>query len=446
MDEENNKEKIIPQVIEDEMKRAYLDYAMSVIVGRALPDVRDGLKPVHRRILYAMNDMGMRYNTASKKCARIVGEVLGKYHPHGDQAVYDSLVRMAQEFSLRYPLIKGQGNFGSLDGDNAAAMRYCVTGDTLINTDKGILPIDCISNKEEEDIRISVQDYQGKTQKAVKFFNSGKHKIYQILTVQNYELKGSANHPILCWTVDIFGVPKHEWKLLSELSEKDYVLLSRTDGLFRKTNLPLQKFKPKTKKKEKNILLPKEMTSSISFLLGALVAEGSSHQKKFIFNNKDINFYNAVKKAIYDNFTGIKLYERKIAGNCRELEIYHQKVVRFLQNIGLEHKKSDAKEIPFSVLQSKKAIIKYFLVGLFEGDGSVLLKTDMRHGGKSIELTYNSKSKKLITQLKIVLLNFGIATTAPYTDKRNGCYKLIISGVDNIDRFQKEIGFFSKKK
>jgi DNA gyrase subunit A len=117
-------EKIHNKLIEDQMKDAYLDYAMSVIVGRALPDVRDGLKPVHRRVLYAMQQIGLTYNKSFKKCARIVGEVLGKYHPHGDTAVYDSLVRMAQEFSLRYPLVKGQGNFGSIDGDNAAAMRY----------------------------------------------------------------------------------------------------------------------------------------------------------------------------------------------------------------------------------------------------------------------------------------------------------------------------------
>ena len=117
-------DKIILQVIDDEMKDAYLDYSMSVIVGRALPDSRDGLKPVHRRILYAMNDLGIKWNTSYKKCARIVGETLGKYHPHGDSAVYDSLVRMAQSFSLRYPLIQGQGNFGSIDGDSAAAMRY----------------------------------------------------------------------------------------------------------------------------------------------------------------------------------------------------------------------------------------------------------------------------------------------------------------------------------
>jgi len=110
--------------IESEMQESYLSYAMSVIIGRALPDIRDGLKPVHRRILYAMYDMGMRHNSQYKKCARIVGEVLGKYHPHGDTAVYESLVRMAQDFSMRYPLIDGHGNFGSVDGDSPAAMRY----------------------------------------------------------------------------------------------------------------------------------------------------------------------------------------------------------------------------------------------------------------------------------------------------------------------------------
>jgi DNA gyrase subunit A len=117
-------EKIIPIYIEDEVKDSYLNYAMSVIVGRALPDVRDGLKPVHRRILYAMQELSLDHSKPYKKCARIVGEVLGKYHPHGDVAVYDTLVRLAQDFSLRYPLVDGQGNFGSVDGDAAAAMRY----------------------------------------------------------------------------------------------------------------------------------------------------------------------------------------------------------------------------------------------------------------------------------------------------------------------------------
>ena len=113
-----------PVLIEEEMRAAYLDYAMSVIVARALPDARDGLKPVHRRILYAMHDMGLGAGSPYKKSARIVGEVLGKYHPHGDSSIYDAMARMAQDFSLRYPLVDGQGNFGSVDGDSPAAMRY----------------------------------------------------------------------------------------------------------------------------------------------------------------------------------------------------------------------------------------------------------------------------------------------------------------------------------
>ena len=116
---ESDHEEINTINIEDELKQSYLDYAMSVIVGRALPDVRDGLKPVHRRVLFAMNDLNNSYNRAYMKSARIVGDVIGKYHPHGDTAAYDTIVRMAQDFSMRYPLVDGQGNFGSLDGDSA---------------------------------------------------------------------------------------------------------------------------------------------------------------------------------------------------------------------------------------------------------------------------------------------------------------------------------------
>src|ERR1700712_2820386 len=115
---------IEPRFLEEEMRSSYLDYAMSVIVGRALPDVRDGLKPVHRRVLYAMHDGGFQPNRGYAKCARITGAVMGDFHPHGDSSIYDTLVRMAQWFSMRYPLVDGQGNFGSMDNDPAAAMRY----------------------------------------------------------------------------------------------------------------------------------------------------------------------------------------------------------------------------------------------------------------------------------------------------------------------------------
>jgi len=146
--------------LEDEMRQSYLDYAMSVIVGRALPDVRDGLKPVHRRVLHAMRELGNEWNKAYKKSARVVGDVIGKYHPHGDTAVYDTIVRMAQPFSMRYLLVDGQGNFGSVDGDLPAAMRYTevrmsrIAGELLADIDKQT--VDFTPNYDESETEPSV--------------------------------------------------------------------------------------------------------------------------------------------------------------------------------------------------------------------------------------------------------------------------------------------------
>jgi DNA gyrase subunit A len=156
----NFAKEIIPVNLEDEMKQSYLDYAMSVIVGRALPDVRDGLKPVHRRVLYAMSELGNDFNKPYKKSARVVGDVIGKYHPHGDTAVYDTMVRMAQPFSMRYMLIDGQGNFGSVDGDSPAAMRYTevrmakIAHELLTDLDKET--VDFIPNYDESESEPSV--------------------------------------------------------------------------------------------------------------------------------------------------------------------------------------------------------------------------------------------------------------------------------------------------
>src|SRR5512141_1564142 len=150
----------LPISLEAEMRHSYLDCAMSVIVGRALPDVRDGLKPVHRRVLYAMRELGNDWNKAYKKSARVVGDVIGKYHPHGDTAVYDTIVRMAQPFSMRYLLVDGQGNFGSVDGDAPAAMRYTevrmsrMAGELLADIDKET--VDFVPNYDESETEPSV--------------------------------------------------------------------------------------------------------------------------------------------------------------------------------------------------------------------------------------------------------------------------------------------------
>ncbi len=220
---------IEPRALEEEMRTAYLDYAMSVIVGRALPDVRDGLKPVHRRVLYAMNELGLSPNRSYSKCALIVGEVMGKYHPHGDSAIYDTLVRMAQEFSMRYELVDGQGNFGSIDDDPAAAMRYCVAGDTRVRTATGTERIESLvpdaAPNSDNPVDLQVLDRLGRPVHASVLFHSGEHQTLRLRTAEGHELTGTANHPVLC-LVDLGGVPLLLWRLLGELEPGERVAMN----------------------------------------------------------------------------------------------------------------------------------------------------------------------------------------------------------------------------
>ena len=197
--------------IQEEIQRSYLDYAMSVIVGRALPDVRDGLKPVHRRVLYGMNEMGLQPNRRYVKCAKVTGEVMGNYHPHGDSAIYDTLVRMGQPFTLRSPLIAKKGNFGSVDGDEPAAMRYCLTGDALVRlADGSSIPIAEIAPgaapDSNTDIDLKLSGRSGTPVRATRLFHSGVHPTLRMTTREGYRLEGTPNHPVLC-LVPVAGVP-----------------------------------------------------------------------------------------------------------------------------------------------------------------------------------------------------------------------------------------------
>src|ERR1700751_2383898 len=178
------------------MRSSYLDYAMSVIVGRALPDVRDGLKPGHRRVLYGMHEAGMQPGRPYKKSARFVGDVMGSYPPHGDAAIYDTLVRMAQPFSLRYPLVDGQGNFGSPGNDPPAAMRYCLTGDATVRLPlgKSVRIRDVIAGarpNSDNSIDLKVLDRHGNPVAATRLFHSGEHQTYTVRTVEGYEVTGT---------------------------------------------------------------------------------------------------------------------------------------------------------------------------------------------------------------------------------------------------------------
>ncbi|MBK3332100.1 hypothetical protein GWK41_03340 [Persephonella atlantica] len=412
---------IIRQPIEEEVKSAYLDYAMSVIVGRAIPDVRDGLKPVQRRILYAMNELGLYPNKPYKKSARVVGEVLGKYHPHGDTSVYDALVRMAQDFTLRYPLVQGQGNFGSIDGDPPAAMRYCVVGDTLINTDMGLVKIEDIvpDSKQNSDspINIKVQSLNRNINTADMFFNSGKHRTIKIETEEGYEIEGSFNHPVLTWTVEN-GKPVYRWKTLDSIKTGDYVVISRENDIDSKQDL---------------------ITEEEAVLLGSLVSEGYISENRVGFNNTDMEFTAVFENAFRESYgETFCRYERSLKSGKTviEYQIHHRDTVQSIKEKGFDKKSSD-KEIPYVVLKSSKKVQKAFLKALFEGDGSVY------ETARAVNVSYSSKSKKLVKQLQVLLLNFGIISRV-HRDRQN--FRLIISGYENLKLFKERVGFIGKKQ
>src|SRR5262245_523594 len=279
-------QRIEPVVIEEEIQSSFLDYAMSVIVSRALPDVRDGLKPVHRRILYAMLEGGLRSDQPRRKCASVVGDVMKKYHPHGDAPIYDALVRMAQDFSMRNPLVDPQGNFGSIDGDPPAAMRYCVTGDALIRLQGSTSRIGDLgasaAPNSDSDVSLKVLDRRGDPVLATKLFHSGAHPTLRVTTREGYRLTGTRNHPVLC-LVEVLGVPLLLWKTLDEVRAGDRVALVRTAP------------------SETGELSADE--AALSLLAGAFVAEGWVPALRAGFNNVDKHYFDSVLSA-YDRMVG----------------------------------------------------------------------------------------------------------------------------------------------
>ena len=302
--------RIVPRLINEEMKQSYLDYSMSVIVGRALPDVRDGLKPVHRRVLYTMWEIGLLHDKPFKKSANVVGNCMAKFHPHGDAAIYDTLVRLAQDFSMRYLLVNGQGNFGSVDGDRAAAMRYCIAGDSLIVTEKGLIRIDEMSTEEEMETNILSKDK--KINKASKWFDSGYHPTLKITTNKGYSLTGSKNHPVLTISRDEEGKPTFLWKLLENLNKGDFVVIDRSsDSLWPKENLELSKYYPKIKKTTKIRVLPKCLNEDLAYVLGSFISEGSFTDIKIEFCNSDEMWINNIVETWKRVFPDSKLHKFK---------------------------------------------------------------------------------------------------------------------------------------
>jgi DNA gyrase subunit A len=414
-----------PRALEEEMRTAYLDYAMSVIVGRALPDVRDGLKPVHRRVLYAMNELGLGPTRSYAKCAKIVGEVMGNYHPHGDSAIYDTLVRMAQEFSMRNELVDGQGNFGSVDDDPAAAMRYCVAGDTRVRTTAGTVRIDSlipdVASDSDSPVDIEVLDRLGRPVHASVLFHSGDHPTLRLRTTEGYELTGTTNHPVLC-LLDMAGVPLLMWKLLEEIAPGDRVLLHR----------------PTTS--------PSEPTSGpdrmLALLAGAFVSEGWFGASRAGFNNIDSSFFDEVLTA-YDAVVGGPryVYSRTIKSGslCHELDVQNLGALRASPIAEMEGLTSEQKRIPELVWSGSRGVKRVFLQALFEGDGSCSL---LPRG--TIQVSYSTRSSQLATDVQQLLLEFGVVSRISRSAR--GELKVVITNRRDGRLFAERVGFFAAKQ
>ena len=414
--------------IEVEMQRSFLDYAMSVIVQRALPDVRDGLKPVHRRVLYAMYDGGYRPDRGYFKCARVVGDVMGNYHPHGDSAIYDALVRLAQPWSLRYPLVDPNGNFGSPGDDPPAAARYCVVGESRVRyADGRSLRIgDVIGHLEpssEQDIdEIKLLDRVGNPVFADKLIHSGDHPTLKVTTREGYSVTGTPNHPLLC-LVDVLGIPLLQWKLMEEIRSGDRVVLYRGD-------VPEWGWLDEQEERE-------------ALLLGAWVSEGHATERSAGFGNTDRLFFDNVLDAFdrevaarrYVSFTDLP--SGKLLWNMR---------IPFLEQLDgscLEEivgYRSAGKAVPERVWNASFAFKKAFLQALFEGDGSVAPAQR-----NSICISYATASAQLARDVQQLLLELGVVSRLVHHAERDA-WQVQIRNRRDATIFARNVGFWGRKQ
>ncbi|WBB52027.1 DNA topoisomerase IV [Verrucosispora sp. WMMD573] len=423
--------RIIDNPLTTEVSDSYLEYAFSVIHSRALPDARDGLKPVHRRILWSMYEQGHRPDRAHVKSARIVGDAMGKYHPHGDTAIYDAMVRLAQDFSLNAPLIDGHGNFGSPD-DGPAAARYCVTGDTRIRLADGSSPrigelVD-LAPDSEADVDFDVLDKDGKAVRASKVFNSGIHPTMQIRTEAGFSLRGSENHLVLCLEMPL-GVPVFQWRRLDEVVPGTVVCIAR-NAWYQTT--------------------PTAREYMLGVLGGAWVSEGFASESRAGFNNTDEHFFGEVLHA-YDEVVGGRRYvserqTRRDRKRIQELDVqeYAGGMTAFRASPLAEligHQARD-KSVPQFVWAGGWGVKRAFLMALFEGDGGVRVAND------SFTIQYTSYSERLTRDVQELLAEFGvIACWRQYTRPSGSVeHRLVISGMRNITAFANRVGFLRTKQ
>ncbi|HEX6352364.1 DNA gyrase subunit A [Actinophytocola sp.] len=415
--------------LKTEIEDSYLEYAYSVIHSRALPDARDGLKPVHRRILYSMNENGYRPTHAYVKSSRVVGDVMGKYHPHGDGAIYDAMVRLAQDFSMNAPLVDGHGNFGSPD-DGPAASRYCVVGDTRIRLADGSSPriadVVNLPPDSEADADFEVLDKDGKAVRVNKVFNSGVHPTLRVTSKSGFSVRGSENHLVLCLEAPM-GVPIFQWRRLDEIKPGMVVCIARNSWMQ---------------------VIPTAREYMLGVLGGAWVSEGWASENRAGFNNTDEHFFSEVLHA-YDQVVGGTRYvserqTRRDRKRIQEMDIQEGGMAAFRASplgelIGYHARE---KFVPEFVWSGGWGVKRAFLMALFEGDGGPRVAYD------GFTIHYSTYSARLANEVQELLAEFGvIATNRKYTRASGAVeHRLVVSGLRNVRAYTERVGFLRTKQ
>lgn len=416
-----------------ERGRAYGSY---VIKGRALPDVRDGLKPVQRRIIFAMSQRptaraGDRY----QKSAKTVGAAMGDYHPHGDSAIYDAMVRMAQSWVMTEPMIDGQGNWGNPDGDSAAAYRYCVTAETRVRLADGrtVRIADLAPGAPpDSDTPISVEllGLRGEIVPASMFFHSGDHPTLELRTSEGFAISGSHNHPLLVLEPATAGeAPTLAWKLLEQIAPGDRIAIAR--------NAPHS---------DRSGACITASQRRLGVMLGAVVAEGWVNDHRAGFNNTDPEYYSLVHAAWLEHVAQgrrVYSYTRTLKSGKPSYELDMQNAAAELASSPLAEMrglKSADKRIPELVWQGSPAFKRAFLQGLFEGDGSIAAGDR-----NSIAITLTTKSNQLVRDTQLLLSEFGIISRFRKETNRE-TYQLTITNRRDAWLFAHRVGFFGHKQ
>jgi len=414
-----------------EVEDSYLEYAFSVIHSRALPDARDGLKPVHRRILYSMSEQGHRPDRPHVKSARVVGDVMGKYHPHGDAAIYDAMVRLAQDFSLNAPLVDGHGNFGSPD-DGPAAARYCVAGDTRIRLADGSSPriadLVALPADAEREVDLEVLDKDGKPVRVSRVFNSGVHPTIRITTASGYSLRGSENHLILCLENPV-GVPLLQWRRLDEIRPGTVACVARNAW---------------------SEIVPTVAEHHLGVLVGAWVCGGWARGTAAGFQTTDEHLFSEVVHAYDEVVGGLRRVSRRRTrqGRTYALEVDARGATGGTGSLRagplaelVGHRARD-RFVPSCVWSGGWGVKRAFLMALFEGGGGVRVAD----GGVTVE--YPTPSERLARELQELLAEFGVVACRRRAVRPGGAvgHRLVVSGRRDVEAYAHRVGFLGTRQ